>query len=141
MHGTLTRLLLAALLFSGAGTPAGSQTARQPPAQVTQAPQGDLAEFEGHYAYRDGETLFMVVHGGRLVAILGDSPYVLRPAGTDAFTNPSGGAIPFLRDAHGRIVAFKENGDTFARLSSKVTADARRRRAPRPPAPDGWPAV
>ena len=29
--------------------------------------QQDLAEFEGHYEYRDGETLFMVVHAGRLV--------------------------------------------------------------------------
>src|SRR5918994_3998056 len=114
MRRTLTRLLLTALLFSEAATPSSSQTTPPPPAQVAQAPQRDLAEFEGHYEYRDGETLFMVAHGERLVAILGESPYVLRAAGSDAFTNPSGGAIPFLRDAYGRIMAFKEDGETFA---------------------------
>ena len=141
MHKTLTRLLLAALPFSGAATPASSQPTPEPPRQVAQAPQQDLAEFEGHYEYRDGETLFIVAHGERLVAILGDSPYVLRAAGPDAFTNPSGGAIPFLRDAGGRITAFKEDGDTFARLSAKVTVDIRRLLEPRPPGPDGSPVV
>ena len=105
------------------------------------APQRNLAEFEGHYEYRDGETLFMVANGERLVAIIGDSPYVLRAAGTDTFTNPSGQPIPFLRDANGRIVAFKESGDTFARLSSSVPEATRRLLEPRPLGPDGLPVV
>jgi CubicO group peptidase (beta-lactamase class C family) len=141
MQPTLTRLLLAALLLAGAAAPASSQTIPNPPERVAQAPHRDLTEFEGHYEYRDGETLYVVAHGERLVAILGESPYVLRPSRADTFTNPSGDAIPFLRDANGRIMAFMEAGDTFARLSSEVTADARRLLEPRPPGPDGLPVV
>ena len=133
--------MLAALPFGVAAAPASSQAIARPPAQVAQERQRDLAEFEGHYEYRDGETLQVVAHGERLVAILGDSPYVLRPAGADTFANPSGDAIPFLRDAGGRVTAFKEDGDTFARLSTKVTEDARRLLEPRRPGPDGSPAV
>jgi len=97
----------------------------------------DLAEFEGHYEYRDGATLFMVAEGERLVAIIGEAKYALRAAGPDAFTNAGGGAIPFLRDAGRRIIAFQEEGDTFARLSPSVSAAARRLLQPRPPGPDG----
>jgi CubicO group peptidase (beta-lactamase class C family) len=125
----------------GFATPASAQPTSPPPAQVASAPQRDLTEFEGHYEYRDGETLFIVVHAGRLVAVLGGTPYLLRAAGTDAFTNPSGDAIPFRRDASGRITAFSEAGDTFARLSSTVAADARRLLEARPPGPDGVPVV
>lgn len=139
MHRPLARLLLAALLFGGAAAPARSGASQ--PAQAAPAPQPDLAEFEGHYEYRDGDTLHIVARGEHLVAVIRDSPYVLRPAGVDTFTNPGGAAIPFLRDAGGRITAFKENGDTFARLSSEVTAYARRLLEPRQPGPDGSPAV
>ena len=141
MSKAFTGLLLPAVLFSGAATPASAQPPSPPPAQVASAPQRDLSEFEGHYEYRDGATLFIVVHAGGLVAVLGGTPYVLRPAGADAFTNPSGGAIPFLRDAGGRITAFSEAGDTFARLSSTVTADARRLLEARRSGPDGVPVV
>ena len=101
----------------------------------------NLAEFEGHYEYRDGATLFMVASGERLVAIIGEAKYALRAAGTDTFTNPSGQPIPFLRDANGRIMAFKESDDTFARLSSSVPAATRRLLEPRPLGPDGLPVV
>jgi CubicO group peptidase (beta-lactamase class C family) len=133
-------LLLAALLFIAA-TPTNSQTPLQPPAPVAQAPQQKLAEFEGHYEYRDGATLFIVASGENLVAIIGDSTYKLRAASADTFKNPSGQLIPFLRDANGRIMAFKENGDTFARLSPEVSAATRRLIEPRPPGPDGLPVV
>ena len=86
-------------------------------------------------------TLFMVASGERLVAIIGEAKYALRAAGTDTFTNPSGDPIPFLRDATGRIVAFKESGDTFARLSSNVPAATRRLLEPRPRGPNGLPVV
>jgi CubicO group peptidase (beta-lactamase class C family) len=105
------------------------------------APSRNLAEFEGHYQYRDGLTLFMVVRDEGLVAIIGESPYVLRAAGTDTFTNPSGNPIPFVRDANGRIVAFKEAGDTFARLSSNVPAATRRLLEPRPLGSEGLPVI
>jgi CubicO group peptidase (beta-lactamase class C family) len=137
MQSVPTRLLLAALLLISASTPVTPQT----PAQVAQTPLRNLAEFEGHYEYRDGLTLFMVANKGQLTAIIGDSKYVLRAAGTDAFLNPPGDSIPFVRDANGRIVAFKEYGDEFARLSSKVPAATRLLLEPRPKGPDGLPVV
>jgi hypothetical protein len=80
----------------------------------SQAPVRNLAEFEGHYQYRDGLTLFMVTSGKQLVAIIDESKYLLRAAGTDTFLNPAGDSLPFVRDPTGRIVAFKENGEEFA---------------------------
>jgi hypothetical protein len=96
-----------------------------------------LAEFEGHYEYRDGAALFMVADGERLIAIIGEAKYALRAAGPDTFTNAGGGVIPFLCDADPRIIAFQEEGETFARLSPSVSAAARRLLQPRPPGPDG----
>jgi CubicO group peptidase (beta-lactamase class C family) len=127
--------VVACIASGGAVTPARSSSA--PPGRLVAVPQRDLTEFEGHYEYRDGETLFMLVHAGRLVAVIGESPYVLRPAGTDAFTNPNGDPIPFLRDVNNRITAFREGQDTFARLSSTVSAEARRLLEARPTGSDG----
>jgi hypothetical protein len=84
-----------------------------------------LAEFEGLYGYRDGGTLVMVADGERLVAIINEAKYPLRAVATDTFTNPGGDPIPFVRDTTGRIVAFQEHGDTFARLSTAVSAEIR----------------
>lgn len=138
MHGTLNRILMATLLHVTAMTPVTSQT---PAMQSTHRVPQHVTEFEGHYAYRDGGTLFMVASGERLIAIIGEAKYPLRAAGTDVFTNPGGDSIPFLRDANGRISAFKESGDTFARLSSSVPAAARQLLEARPPGPDRRPVV
>jgi hypothetical protein len=116
--------LLAALL------PVASALAATPP---------PLSELEGHYEYREGATLFMVADGDRLVAILGDGKYPLRATGVDTFMNGVGDTIPFIRDGAGRIVAFKEKGDTFKRLSPDVPDTVRSRLRPRPPGPDGRP--
>ena len=116
--------LLAALL------PVASALAATPP---------PLGELEGHYEYREGATLFMVADGDRLVAILGDGKYPLRATGVDTFMNGVGDTIPFIRDGAGRIVAFKEKGDTFKRLSPDVPDTVRSRLRPRPPGPDGRP--
>jgi len=83
----------------------------------------------------------MVASGERLVAIIGEGKYPLRAAGVDTFTNPGGDPIPFLRDADGRIVAFKEGGDTFRRLSLSVSSATRLLLDPRPKGRDGRPAV
>jgi len=107
----------------------------------SQAPVRNLAEFEGHYQYRDGLTLFMVTSGKQLMAIIGDSKYLLRAAGTDTFLNPAGDSIPFVRDPTGRIVAFKENGEEFARLSSNVPKAARLLLKARMNGPNGLPVV
>ena len=116
--------LLAALL------PVASALAATPP---------PLGELEGHYEYREGATLFMVADGDRLVAILDDGKYPLRVAGVDTFMNGVGDTIAFIRDGAGRIVAFKEKGDTFKRLSPDVPDTVRSRLRPRPPGPDGKP--
>ncbi|MEO5773899.1 MAG: serine hydrolase [Sphingomicrobium sp.] len=116
-------------------------TAQTPDVQVTQASRQSLAEFEGHYEYRDGQTLHIVSGGQQLFAILDGAKYLLRPAGTDTFLNPPGQTVPFIRDPGGNIVAFKEQGDRFARLSSTVPTAARALLKPRPDGPDGLPAL
>lgn len=100
-----------------------------------------LAEYEGRYAYRDGLTLFMVTDGAQLIAIIDQSKYLLRPEGADRFLNPAGDSIPFVRDANGRIKAFKEYGQEFARQSSSVPAVARSLLEPRPRGPNGLQAT
>jgi CubicO group peptidase (beta-lactamase class C family) len=138
MQSAPMRLLLAVLFIFWASTPATSQT---PTTQIADAPKRNLAEFEGHYEYRDGLTLFVVASGERLVATIGESTYLLRAAGTDTFLNPAGDSIPFVRDANGRIVAFKENGEEFARRSSNVPTAARLLLEPRTNGPNGLPLV
>ncbi len=127
-------LLLAALLALFASTPTISQTTTT---QSSDAPKGSLTEYEGRYQYRDGLTLFMVTSGEQLVAIIGDAKYLLRAAGADTFLNPAGDTIPFVRDETGRIVAFKEYGEAFARHSLAVPEAARLLLKPRPDAADG----
>jgi CubicO group peptidase (beta-lactamase class C family) len=128
------RLLLAALLALFASTPTISQTTAT---QSSDAPKGSLTEYEGRYQYRDGLTLFMVASGEQLVAIIDDAKYLLRAAGTDTFLNPAGDTIPFVRDETGRVVAFKEYGEEFARHSLAVPEAARLLLKPRPDATDG----
>ncbi|MBC8166368.1 MAG: serine hydrolase [Bryobacteraceae bacterium] len=132
------RHLLAALLVFWASTPVRSQTSTT---QMADALRQNLAELEGQYQYRDGLTLFMVTSGSQLMAIIDDSRYLLRVAGTDTFLNPAGDSIPFVRDSTGRIVAFKENGVEFARLSSNVSPAARLLLTPRANGPNGLPVV
>ena len=138
MHRAPMRLLLVALFVVWALTSARSQT---PTTQIADAPKQNLAEFEGHYQYRDGLTLFMVTSGKQLMAIIGDSKYLLRAAGTDTFLNPAGNSLPFVRDPAGRIVAFKESGEEFARLSSNVPKAARLLLKARMNVPNGLPVV
>jgi CubicO group peptidase (beta-lactamase class C family) len=138
MQRSLRRLLKLSLLLAYASTQVIAQTLAVPSAP---APPRNLSEFEGLYEYRDGGTLYLVASGERLVAIIGDGKYPLRAAGVDTFTNPGGDPIPFLRDADGRIVAFKEGGDTFRRLSLSVSAATRLPLDPRPKGRDGRPVV
>src|SRR4051812_11618771 len=71
------------------------------------APALNLTSYEGQYDYQGNTTLFIVASEGRLIAILGDGKYPLRASGRDTFVNATGDAIPFARDASGRVVAFK----------------------------------
>ncbi|HEY0930257.1 MAG TPA: serine hydrolase [Gemmatimonas sp.] len=84
-----------------------------------------LAGYEGQYQYRDGDTLTIVADRGRVVAVLDEAKYPLRAVAVDTFMNGSGDRIPFLRDATGRVTAFRERGDTFTRLSATVPREVR----------------
>ena len=138
MRNCSSLLAITVALSLTIGAPAFAQTA---PVQMSEATGQSLAGFEGHYAYRDGQTLHIVSGGQQLFAILNGAKYLLRPAGTDTFRNPPGDTVPFMRDAQGNIVGFKEKGDQFARLSSTVPTAARQLLAPRPNDAAGSPAV
>ena len=131
------QLLEVALLLAYAST----QVVGQAASPGAPAPSKHLAEFEGLYEYRDGGTLTMVAGDERLIAIIGEAKYPLRDAGVDVFTNPGGDSIPFVRDAAGRVVAFKESGDTFRRRSASVAMATRLLLEPRPKGRDGRPTV
>jgi CubicO group peptidase (beta-lactamase class C family) len=112
--------------------------AQIPPTQVAATAQNrSLAEFEGRYQYRDGLTLYMVTSGEQLIAIIEQSKYLLRADKPDTFLNPAGDSIPFVRDKSGRIVAFKEYGEEFPRISTSVPALARLLLKPRTSKADG----
>jgi CubicO group peptidase (beta-lactamase class C family) len=132
-QGIVTSVLIActAMQRGAAQVPAGGQSV---------APRQDLSAFEGLYHYRNGGTLVMVADGAHLVAIINEAKYYLRPIAVDTFVNPTGNSIPFLRNATGRVRAFKEHGDTFARISATVDAHTRQLLTPRPLGPDGHPA-
>jgi CubicO group peptidase (beta-lactamase class C family) len=128
MLGTSRHLLAATLLVSLASTRLQAQTSAETQLRARQS----LAELEGVYRYRDGGSLVMVADGERLVAIIGEAKYPLRAFAADTFANPSGDLIPFVRDTAGFIVAFKEYGDSFARLATVVGAETRQLLVPRP---------
>ncbi len=127
-------------ILIGTGSISVGATQGQGPTQMGTDPlRQDLSEFEGTYRYRDAATLEMVAGDKGLVAIIGEAKYPLRTVAADTFTNPSGDPILFVRDAAGLIVAFREHGDTFARLSTIIRAETRRLLVPRAPGPDGRP--
>ena len=132
----LSLLLPAAFFLFCSSIPATPQILAS---QATQAPKQSIRDFEGKYQYRDGLTLFMVSSGGQLAAIIGDSKYRLSAVGKDNFKNPAGDQIPFVRDSFGRIVAFKEGGEEFPRLSPNVPDAARALLSPRPGGAAGKP--
>lgn len=136
MHRTLRQLLAASVVITFA---AAEGEAQMPADSSSSAMRQDLSELEGLYRYRDGATLVMVADGQRLVAIINEAKYPLDPVASDTFANSGGASIPFVRDTAGRIVAFKEHGDTFARLSVDIGARSRQLLEPRPPGPDGRP--
>lgn len=92
-----------------------------------------LAEYEGRYAYHDGQSVDLVADGPTLVAILGEGKYPLRRVGPDLFENGGGDRIPFVRNPAGRVVAFREDGQTYERLSADVPPASRQLLRPRPP--------
>lgn len=131
--------LLAALL-------AGAPLRAQPTAPPAAPPAADtaLAPFAGTYAYHGATTLELVPLAGRdgprLVAVIDEAKYPLRPLGGDRFLNGVGDTIPFARDAAGRVTGFAERGTPFRRLADTVTRAAAASVVPRPPGPDGRPA-
>ena len=137
MRKTIAWGVVASSLIAFAAMQRGA--AQAPVGGQSTARRQDMSAFEGLYHYRDGGTLVVVADGARLVAIINEAKHYLRPAAVDTFLNPTGDSIPFLRDASGRVNAFKEHGDTFARISAVVDAHIRQLLEPRPPGPNGRP--
>jgi CubicO group peptidase (beta-lactamase class C family) len=131
----LKSLIPLGLLLGLVSGPAGAQA----PAAFDSRVSASFAEFEGTYDYHDGGTLVMVAERDRLIAIIGEATYPLKPAGPDRFTNPGGDPIPFQRDSNRRIVSFREGNFTFRRRSTNVDPAIRLLLEPRRRGSDGRP--
>src|SRR6185312_11982367 len=90
-----------------------------------------LTDYVGTYAYGSGGTVEIVADSD-LYAILGESKYRLPAVRTDVFKNGGGQALPFRRDAKGRVTGFEEAGVFHARLSDTVKSESLELMRPRP---------
>lgn len=107
------------------------------PAQVAGEPP--LADYVGTFRYPDGRPI-EIVAGRALFAVLDEAKYKLTHVDVDRFMNGVGDTIPFERDARGRVVAFRERGTRFPRLSARVTPTSAALAWPRPPKAGSVPA-
>jgi CubicO group peptidase (beta-lactamase class C family) len=100
-------------------------------ASAQASPALHLSDFVGTYADAPGHTL-EIVDGDGLFAVLDEAKYPLRPSAVDQFTTITGQTIPFLRDAHGKVTGYQEDGKFHPRISSTVTPEAAALAYPRP---------
>ncbi len=78
-----------------------------------------LRQFQGHYQYRDGGALDLVVQVRpvvRLVAVIDEAKYPLRYLGSDRFLNAVDDTVPFRRGPTGQVTGFVEEGTVYRRL-------------------------
>src|SRR5688572_5836776 len=101
----------------------------------------DLVDYVGTYEYHGSTTLELVqapsATGPRLVAVIAEAKYPLRFLGDNRFLNGVGDTIPFERDAEGWVLAFRERGTRFRRLSDTVSRFTIASLVPRAPGRDG----
>jgi CubicO group peptidase (beta-lactamase class C family) len=90
-----------------------------------------LSDYVGTYTDAPGHTL-EIINGDGLFAVLDEAKYPLRPSGMDQFTTLTRQTIPFLRDAHGNITGYQQDGKFHPRVSSAVTPEAAALAYPRP---------
>jgi CubicO group peptidase (beta-lactamase class C family) len=104
------------------------------PADRAAQPTASLAAYAGTYDYHAGDSLVLApdpMAAGRLLAVIADARYPLRPIGNDRFLNARGDTIPFVRDAAGRVTHFVERGRPFTRRAVGVPPAVARALAPR----------
>jgi CubicO group peptidase (beta-lactamase class C family) len=107
-----TRSLLFAALVSSAPLHAQTNGARA---------ERPLTDYVGVYEQSPGKTLELAA-GDTLFAVIAESKYPLRRAGTDRFVNGPGDTISFPRDEKGRVIGYVERGALHHRLSTRVSA-------------------
>ncbi len=87
---------------------------------------GNLADYAGLYAYREGQTVALVPKGDALVAVIDGALYPVRRVQGDAFRNAAGVGVRFRRGAAGRVVGLWEGDDYFERLRAVVPREVER---------------
>jgi CubicO group peptidase (beta-lactamase class C family) len=90
-----------------------------------------LSDFVGTYSDAPGHTL-EIVNGDELFAVVDEAKYPLRGSAADQFTTLTGQTIPFLRDAHGNVTGYRQDGTFHPRISTSVTSEAAALAYPRP---------
>ena len=114
------------------GLMAGAQANRLAAQAKAAAP---LSDYVGTYAFAPGQTV-EIVAGDELFAVLDDAKYRLTPSGVDRFTTITGDAIPFVRNAAGKVTGYEQDGKLHPRLSATVTAESAALARPRPKGQD-----
>ena len=94
-----------------------------------------LSDYVGTYADAPGHTL-EIVDGDGLFAVLDEAKYPLHASAADQFTTITGQTIPFLRDAHGNVTGYQQNGKLHPRISTTVTPESAALAYPRPKGQD-----
>ena len=121
-------MLVAALVLAAVGVPSPQR-----------APQSRaLADYEGVYAYRHGQTVVLVRKGDDLVAVIDGALYPVSRVRGDAFRNAVGTAVRFRRGPGGRVVGLWEGDDYFERLHADVPVEAERLTRPVEGAPAAY---
>lgn len=95
-------------------------------------PLPPLTDYVGTYADAPHHTLQLVA-GDSLFAVLDGAKYPLARAGVDRFRTISGGLVPFVRDAGGKVTGYRQNGRFHPRVSTAITPQAAALAHPRPP--------
>src|SRR5271168_1941002 len=86
-------------------------------AQASSAPH--LPDYVGTYTDAPGHAL-EIVAGDQLFAVLDEAKYPLRAYAVDQFITITGQTIPFLRDAHGNVAGYQQDGKFHPRVSVTV---------------------
>src|ERR1700677_3658171 len=101
-------LFLVLMIFVVPGS-AGAQSSSVP----------HLSDYVGTYTDAPGHTL-EIINGDGLFAVLDEAKYPLRASAVDQFTTLTGQTIPFLRDAHGNVTGYQQDGKFHPRVSATV---------------------
>jgi CubicO group peptidase (beta-lactamase class C family) len=94
-----------------------------------------LTDYVGTYADAPGHTL-EIIAGDGLFAVVDEGKYPLHASAVDQFTTLTGQTIPFLRDAHGKVTGYQQDGKFHRRVSAAVTPESTALACPRPKGQD-----